>query len=228
MVTDIFIKKRWVGILLSLISFFLTFSFLTYAVVLKKVESVWIGKNFYFLTDSDEYTEVGAYNARLDGGAGVLLEDAGREYLVLSVFLEKENAKTVQTRLKEEGYASLNIVKKGTESLYFKGNNKAYADTIVTALEIFYNYMERLEFCISELEKGMTQDLCKRTLKNLEKQIRLHGNVFSGLVEIAQLYKNSADKISSICQDVIYLKDLRSLLCWQADNFVSVCSKFSL
>ena len=86
MVTDIFIKKRWVGILLSLISFFLTFSFLTYAVVLKKVESVWIGKNFYFLTDSDEYTEVGAYNARLDGGAGVLLEDAGREYLVLSVF----------------------------------------------------------------------------------------------------------------------------------------------
>ena len=98
----------------------------------------------------------------------------------------------------------------------------------LSALKLLKSYIELLDNCVIGLERGMTQEACKRILKILEKQFSYSQNVYKSYPSFKKICKTSAMELQRIFGDTVYVKDLRYLLCYQADAFSKLCSAFSI
>ncbi len=198
-----------------------------YSIFLAQAKGVEFGKTFYFLVTEDKKVEVGAEFAKLDGGAGYLLDDGNREYVALSVYLSREEGEDVRKILETTGRTT-SIIEKGGKKMYFKGKDKKLSSFYIDALKLLENYLEILNDCIERLEKGMTQEQCKKTLSILEKQYLFNQSQYGDYEKYASVCNKSAEKLREIRENTVYLTDLRYLLCWQAEKYVGLCSAFSL
>ena len=92
-----------------------------------------------------------------------------------------------------------------------------------------YDCAQVLSGCIDRLEKGMTQEGCKRLLTPLEKEF----------LYLSKEYKESYPQFSAFCervaqdlflkgQDTIFVKDLRYLLCEVCVVWEELASEFSI
>ena len=63
------------------------------------VEKIHINKEFYFLVSTSTHIQASTHYVEWNGGAGYLLENSGRTYVVYSVYTKKEDGLAVQTAL---------------------------------------------------------------------------------------------------------------------------------
>ena len=224
MLTEFFYKYRITRVACWL-SLFFVLACVGYAFSLSKAKEVNFEESVYFLVLEDARIEAGTEFVKWQGGAGYLLSLGEEEYVAISVFLNKESAEIVQKRLRENGQKT-SLIKKGVQRLYFKGKEKRKASMYINALNLFKSYVHLLEDCIGRLENGLTQEGCKRILKTLEKQFCYAQKVYAGYPAFSHLCDKSSQELSKICEGIIYLKDLRYLLCYQIDVFFALCDVF--
>ena len=222
-------KKRWIylGISQLLAAFVLIMLF--YAVFLSRTETVWVGKSFYFLVSKTEHIEAGAHDAKLDGGAGYLLEYGGREYVALAVYLDGEDGRAVQAAMTANG-EDTKLLQMDIDKLFFKGcAEKKNAPLYQGALECLYGCMEVLGLEIDRLDDGATQQSSMQTLGLLLKQLRYLASEYqTSFASCAKVCANAVESLSALLSDTIYAKDLRYLLCDLSAEYIRLASAFSL
>ena len=225
MTTDFFIKK-WGYIGLSCLCVLFSLCIFFYAAFIHRAQSVWHGKSFYFLLSPTEHIEVGIFDAQLDGGAGYLLNDNGREVVVLAAYLNKADAVTAQASV-SGNFELLNV---SVERLYFKTwREKRNADSYQSALSALYNCMQILEQEIYRLDNGATQNSSISVLKILQRQFaymdREYARTYHSFSEIC---KKTAMSLEKIVSDIVFASDLRYLLCELTVGYIELTKNFSL
>lgn len=225
MATEFYLRKKRFYIIgcFILISFVLTTS--VYAFVLQQSDSVWVGKTFYFLLSKNVHVEAGAYEAQQNGGAGYLFSENGKEYVALSVYLDGEIGASVAKELQD-----VVLVEKSVGQFHFttkreKKNHLQY----VSAFDCLYAYVSILEREIFRMDKGGTQESSKRVLNLLKRQFSFQRKKYQALFpDYAKLCDAATERLSKITDGVVLLKDLRYLLCYLADGYVQLSSRFVL
>lgn len=226
MSTDNFLKKIFFRIACVALGVFCTLSCI-YAGVITDAKRVDVNCSFYFLVTNDVKTEVGAEFAKLEGGAGYLLEHDGVEYVTLAVYLEENEGLTVQENLQREGRTT-SLLQKGVLALWFKGAKKRHAYLYVNGLNIFKSYIYLLNETIKSLDEGLTQERCKSLLKTQLKQYQYAKECYWEYSALSEVFDKSAQQLFAILEEVVYLKDLRYLLCWQTEKYIELCEEFSI
>lgn len=228
MSADFFNKKR-IKRIACVLALAFTFGAVVWSVRVMQTKSVEIGRNYYFLVSEDTHVEAGAEFARLDGGAGYLLRYGQRDYVALSVYLNEQDGKRVQKTLAEAGERT-KMIKTGVQTLYFQTKKeKKNAPIYIGAFDCLQGCMTVLEECVSRLEKGLSQEKCKRILSDLKKQFSFLSKDYG--VEYAafgSLCNDTAKRLEELLNDTVYAKDLRYLLCELAEKSVALASAFSL
>ncbi len=207
--------------------FIICFS-LGYALLLSSAKRVVLGKDFYYVVEKEENVEVGAEFSKLEGGAGYFLEENGRQYVAHAVYFKEIEGKSVVKNLQANGQ-DVSLMKREVGTLYFKGKEKEFADTYVSALCLLDNYMQIFQEYIIRLEKGLTQERAKELLLTLERQFLQAKKTYkSCYAPFAETCGENARAIEEICRQTIYVKDLRYLLCLQSERYKNLCDSFCL
>lgn len=189
---------------------------------------VFLGAEFHFLVSNEARVEVGAEFIKLEGGAGYLLRYEGREYAVLSVYLNEMDGLQVQQTLLEKG-KSTQLISVRASALTFRGETeRKNAGIYVGALRSLYGCLSVLEESISRLEKGMTQEKTKGVLTELIHQLSFMSEIY------ADSYPSVAALSLSLCsamrmenQGILYAKNLRYLLCESGESYVALTKAFT-
>ena len=219
-------KKQWRYILFSQIVAGFMLICMCYAWLITCTKAIWIGKSFYFLVSNDTNVEAGSYEARLDGGAGYLLDYAEGPYAVWSVYLNETDGATIQAGLVD----STELLRIDVSHLYFK----TYADKKKSALtqgalNSFYGCIEVLSQGLAKLDQGMTQQACKRILSQLNKEYAYMANVYrESYPQFSKACQKIQTELSAILSKTILGKDVRYLLCSACDAYIRLASVFSL
>ena len=226
MPTDNFLKKFHNFIFSFALVMFCVCNFI-YAGIVASAKRVNVNASFYFLVTEDTKTEVGAEFAKLQGGAGYLLSHNGAEYVTLAVYLEEREGLAVQKRLKESGKTTL-LLQKSAPTLWFKGTERLRAKFIVGGLNTLKSYIDVLKQTIDSLDGGMSQEKCKGILSAQLRQYTYAKEYYKEYAELSEVFDKSAQQLFAIARDIVYVRDLRYLLCWQTENYIALCSKFSI
>ncbi len=226
MLTEFFNRKKVMRLACAVCVVLVCLS-IAYASLLARVKSVEINASFYFLVSDDTRVEAGAEFVKWDGGAGYLLENEGAQWVAFSVFLDRESGQTVQKRLTAKG-EDTSLLRKGTQTLYFKGKEKKNTSLYVNALKLFKSYISLLNEAIARLQDGMTQEACKRILNTLAGQLFYAHQAYGKYVDFSKVCLKSGEYLQGICGGIVFAKDLRYLLCWQAEKYVELCEAFSI
>lgn len=225
MQTDFFRKKSWIAAVGCLLVLFVFFT-VVYAAFLGRAQSVWLGQSFYFLLSNAEHVEAGAYDAQFNGGAGYLLEYGGNEYVVLSVYMKEEEGIAVQNSMADKA----EILQIDVGRLYFKTcEEKRRATLYQSALNCLHGCMEVLDEEINRLARGATQQSALRILGILWRQLEYLSTAYEeSFPKYAQVCKCASEQLNDLLSDIVYVKDLRYLLCDLTKDYIQICADFSL
>ena len=220
-------SKRILGVSLGTICVCFTLFSFFYAGILVNVEAVQTGREFYFLVSKSAHVEVSAHIARLQGGAGYSLSCNRGAYAAYAVYFSlEESANALQTLQDSETEAQ--IIEVNANPLYTKGGN-TQKEEIKGAFNCLYAYMQILQSEISRLEKGATQESSKRILSALERQFDyLAKNTLTSISGFSNVCKNAQTCLLEWINDVVYVKDLRYLLCELSVAYVDLSRNFEL
>ncbi len=223
------IKKSWKRLCVLLALCMLVFSCMAYAVLLKRAESVYLGKSFYFLVHKTEHIEAGAYDVRLDGGAGYLLEYDGKEYVAFAVYLSERDGISVQTGLAEQG-EDTRLLTMTAERMYFKKRkDKKNASLYTGALSVLYGFIQILSEEIARLDKGATQQSSKRILEILARQMGYEKDKYKdSCPAYASLCNGAEESLLASINDTVYANDLRYTLCELSMGYLDLAKAFAL
>ncbi len=180
-------------------------------------KGIYVGARYYFLVADSGGVEASAEAIKLDGGAGYVFSYEGEKYAALCVYTDRENARRVQDSLKAEGI-STKIVEKGIETLYLTGKEKGYAELYANSMGALKGIVCALSECAAALERGMTQQSCRRILELLKRQLVYAGARYGEFAAFVEVCKAGADELEGICKQTIFLKDVRYLLCYLAEK----------
>ncbi len=161
---------------------------------------------------------------RLDGGAGYLVTDGKTQYVALAVYLNEEDGLAVQAGL--DGL-STKLLHKGVYTLYFKGGQKKKSTLYLNALRTLEGYISVLNEGIVRLDKGATQESCKRILTLLRRQFAYAQREYASYPSFASSCGAWATTLTELEGGTIYVKDLRYLLCEQVEGYLALCEEFS-
>lgn len=226
MTADFFTKKRWFYV----VSYALLLVFMgvcmCYTTMLKRALPVWVGKSFYFLVSENTHIDVGAYETRLDGGAGYLLHFEGKDYVVLSVYFNETDGMAVQVGISEP----TKLLQWNIPYLYLKTRTeKRKKEVIQGALNSFYGCIDILSQGIAKLEQGLTQQSCRRILTLLNKKYTYMQEVYKERYPpFSKVCANIQTEIEKLLSTTIYCKDLRYILCKACDAYIGLATFFSL
>lgn len=206
-----------------------SFTCIVYAYILSQVKKVDVRASFFYLVTDDVHVEAGAEFVKLEGGAGYLLRYDDKDYVVLSVYLRESDGLTIQTSLSRNG-ENTKLLHVGVDVLYFKTySEKKMCGVYVGALQILRSCMTVLNECISRLEKGMTQESCKRVLTPLGNQFHFLSEEYrNSYPSFAKVCRETVEELSALVSQTVYVKDLRYLLCVLSENYVTLASAFAL
>ena len=226
MATDFFGKKRWHYIAFSQILAGFISICMCYAVMLNYASPIWMGKSFYFLVSTNTHIEVGAQTSRLDGGAGYLFNFKGEEYVAWSVYFHEADGMAVQADISNP----TKLIKVDVSYLYLKTRiDKKRKKIIQGALNSFYGCIDILSQGIAKLDKGLTQEACKRILTVLRKEYAYMSQAYlKKYPQFAKVCTNMQTVLDTLLKQTVYGKDLRYLLCSACDAFIRLASVFSL
>ena len=222
--TASFLKRIGVG---ALTFFFCLCGIYTWKLSKIKVYSFQVF--YYYLVTDDLRVDAGAEFVRLEGGAGYLIEQNGREYVALNVYTNKGAGEQVRENLTEQ-CKSTYLKEIGVKKLYFwEKNDKRNADIYISALKCLQGDIALLETCGNLLEKGETQEQCKGLLKTLSQQMAFQGKKNERRYKaFSKLCERVTEKIERLLKGILYTKDVRYLLCETVDEYINLAKKFKI
>ena len=139
-----FLRKNIICWIASVISTVFVCGVFIYAFILSQTKIVDVNVWFYFLVSEDTRVEAGAEFIKLDGGAGYLLRNNGKDYVVLSVYLEENDGEMVREALAKQGKAT-RVLSVGIQRLYLKlSKDKKKANIYARAFHCLQSYMKVL------------------------------------------------------------------------------------
>lgn len=229
MSTDFFHKKLYkkiYKIVAGVAACFTAFCCL-YALFLSGVKEVALRVGFFYLVREETNVEAGAEFVRLEGGAGYLLRQDGRDYVVLSVYFQEQDALSVQANIING--ENVQLVYTGVDTLYFKrAREKKNAALYVEALSGLYAYMQVLDGGIALLEKGVTQECAKGILLPLSRQLRCFAQEYEEeYPAFSSVCREYGKEIEGYCNKILFVSDLRYLLCAMTGEYLSLARAFS-
>jgi hypothetical protein len=206
-----------------------TFISLCYTHVLYNAQTVEIGHEFYYLLSEAPTTQATAQFVQLQGGAGYVLTHNKREYVAYSVYLSAEESEKARHSLLETG-GNATCLSVHCDKLYLKKTfDKHSAAQIKGAFESLYGCIQVLNGEIKRLEKGATQESDKRILNDLVRKLEyLSKDNPLQTVEYAQICNRAAKRITELTKGVVYVKDLRYVLCETCNDYLKLSKIFSL
>lgn len=226
MATGFFYKKIVKGGVCLFAFAWIVFS-LGYAVYLSSATVVNTSKNFYFLVSSSAHIEVSAHQATQMGGAGYLFEQNGRESVALSVYCTKIEAVTVHANLKD---GQTEILFLQSPKLYLKTRKQKQKKQVYkNAFCILSDCINFLDTEIDRLEKGATQQSSKRILAVLKDEFSfLQKEYQKDFAPFATVCKNAEENLACALAGVVYLEDLRYLLCDLSVSYIRLSEEFQI
>ena len=223
-----FMRKNFLRVLASGICIVFVLLSIGYSLFLTQILCVPVYKNFYVLATETMHIEASAEFIKLEGGAGYVLYLDKREYVVMSIYLKKEEGEAV--------YASITDLKENVQllhisiaNLYFKGNTRKKVNFYLSALRKLESYLLVLNNCVSLLESGATQESIKRILLPTCKQISyLSQSQIEEYPAYAQLCKQIGEALFNIENRVVHTRDLRYISCELLDGYLRLFQQFKL
>jgi len=202
---------------------------LFYAFSLYRVKVYDVSKTFYFLAVGEVHIQASTAEIQYDGGAGYLLEDNDKEYIALAVYLQGDEIQAVQSAIAND-YKNARILEFHSGKLYMKGRKeKQYATRIVGALESLYGNIQILSLEISRLANGATQSSSKRILSSVERNLRyLSAENAEIFPEYSLVCSRASNALTEYMKEIIYVQDLRFLLCETCASYIRLCEEFAL
>ena len=185
-----------------------------------------IDKHFYFVVSTEAYTEVGAHFAQQNGGAGYILQSNNGERIAFSVYLKSSEAEAVQASL--DTYTETEIAVYAVETLYFRGRQRKNTQMIKGAFSSLYGVIEILINEIKNLDRGQTQEECKRILSMLEGQLEYLSQTYSDYEIFASVCQSAAQSLRATSSQTVFAKDLRYLACGLCVGYVHFANEFAL
>ena len=185
-----------------------------------------VSQNYYFLVSDSTHIEASTHEIILDGGAGYVLESNGTEYVTVSSYLSSHEAEMVQKGLDRQ----TRIIALRVDNLYFKTKEeKRNSAKIKAAFQSLSDCIEVLSKETARLEKGGTQESCKRILETLKKQFVFLGREYNSVfLSYGQLCDRTAVQLEKLLNTTIFVSDLRHLQCDLCNSYVSLANEFSL
>lgn len=225
MTTEVLYKKIYKILIISIAFSIVGFSFV-YAVYLSSATIVDTKRTFYFLVSSSTHIEASAHDVTQMGGAGYLLEENEKEYVAISVYSSRNQAVAISTVLTN---APTKILIKEASKLYLKSvKQKRQMQTYKNAFLLLSNWIDFLEQEIKRLEKGATQQSCKRILQSLQKQFVVGNRYETVFPSFTQTCLMANESLSDILHSIVYVADLRYLLCELSDGYIRLSEEFSI
>lgn len=228
MATNFLWSKTCAYVLLGL-ALGVTSGAMAYAKTLSAVETVALNTDFYYLVSEETRIEVSAELIKLEGGAGYLLQEKDGDCVALNVYLSEKDANSVLRSI-NGSEKNLSVKRRSSDKLYLKTlTDKKNALTYKGAFDSLYGCMQVIENCAFRLENGMTQESCKRILKKVQGQLGyLSAEYKNSFPDFATLCENKGNALGEILEDIVYLKDLRYVLCEMAGGYVALTDNFKL
>lgn len=227
MPTVFFLKKYFTKATMPLLFVFLIGS-LFFAGSLSGAQKIGVARTFYFLATDSLHIQTSVHNAQALGGAGYLLQEKDRDYVVFSAYLTEEECWNAETQLLLD-VGNTVVIEQRCGNLYLKNGEKKYANYYAGAFDTLYNLLGILNGEIKRLSNGGTQEDCKRVLEILRKQFAyLAENTPSIFPEYAVVCQNAEKELNAITQGVVYGEDLRYLLCSLCVSYIDLTHNFVL
>ncbi len=215
-----------------MVSIVLTLFFIvifSYTIIFQRTLKLSVSQEFYFLVSNSLHVEVSAELVKLEGGAGYLLEKEGREYAVFSVYLNREEGERAQKSLIKEG-KQVALFSKKSDILYLKTREeKKNKNDYLGAFQCLHACMEVLDQEISRLDKGATQESSKRILNKLTSLFSFMEKKYNRIFPDFSIICRDADVyLNNIIKNIVYVRDLRYLLCDLSVKYLHLAQEFSL
>lgn len=227
MTADFFRKNvyKWI---VGVITVCFTSICFVYAWFLSRAKTVELGVGFFYLVCEETNVEVGIEFVKLEGGAGYLLRQNGKDYVVLSVYFNEKDGIAVQTNLSDDKETQLVYV--GVDTLYFKTQKEKKNAAVYTgALQIFYSCIEVVGGVIQRLEDGATQESAKRILLPLSRQFAYLSQEYAQVYPtFSSVCRRCSQRIEEYCTDILFAGDLRYELCAMTKEYLGLASAFAV
>lgn len=191
-------------------------------------QSVDAGIAFHFLVSEEKSVEAGAEFIKLEGGAGYLLRRDSKEYAVLSVYLHEKDGLAVQEVLSLQS-RNTRLFSVRVNKLRFRGKKERNKMGLyVGALQSLYGCIAVLEDGVARLEKGLTQDKAKGILSELKNQLSFMSEIYAdGYAAFSSLCGELAHKLQTKNEEILYVGDLRYLLCEAVEGYLDLTEEFT-
>ena len=229
MATDFLWKKSCLRPLVGAVAVLFTLATLVYAYALTGVKAVGVYKYFHFLVSTSTHIEASTHQVTLDGGAGYALRRGEREYVAYHVYMQGADGERALEAVSSQG-EEVALLPVGVEKLYLKTReDKTSAQTIFGGMELLYAYIRLLSDEIARLDRGATQESCKRVLRELSNQLFFAEKEYEGVFsELAVVCGTFASELEDRSEEIIYTRDLRYLLCESCVAYVSLGEEYAL
>ena len=224
----LYLKKIGI-VLIVILTVGFAYSAVAYSNVLTNAHTVALNKDFYYLVDTSTHTQAVSTFAQLQGGAGYLLEADSREYVAYNVYFSEQDGTAAKQAL--EAYQTQpSLYTVSVADLVFKTKEeKKQAPIIVSAFSCLDGCMQVLNREITRLDNGATQQSSKRILQTLIKQfMHLSKEYQTSFPEYAAVCANATSQLQACTNDIVYVKDLRYLLCDLGVSYVQLSKDFTL
>ncbi len=221
-----FFKGKIIAIATGIVAVFVVLGVYMYTRYLDRATVEAVSQNYYFLVSDSTHVEASTQEIILDGGAGYVLNAEGKEYVTVSSYLSSYEAETIQKSLDKE----TRIIALGVENLYFKTKEeKKNTAKIKGAFQALADCIEVLSKETSRLEKGGTQESCKRILETLRKQFVFLAKEYKDVfLSYGQLCDKTVIELDKLLNNTIFVSDLRRLQCELCYSYVCLAENFSL
>lgn len=223
--TDFLYKKRFLFLCLGVVGILIVEMVYLYCFYPYKIS---YSAYFHFLVSEDTRVEVSAEFIKLEGGAGYLLRENSRDYVVLSVYLEETDGLAVQEVLAAKNIQT-RLISLGIDRLIFRGKKEGEKSSLyVGALQSLYGCLCVLEQTVEHLEKGTAQEKAKGILSRLKSQFFFMADVYTGSYgAFAAFCQSVATKLSEKSEGIVYANKLRYLLCETAEGYLKLSKEFT-
>ena len=220
-----FLYKKLLAYALVVVTLLLTALGLLYRFYPQTVD---VSIKFHFLVSEEKSVEAGAEFIKLEGGAGYLLRHGGKDYAVLSVYLREKDGLAVQEVLSSQSRQT-RLLSVCVTKLCFRGKNERNKKGIyVGALQSLYSCLVVLEDSVARLEKGLTQEKAKGILTELKNQLSFMSEIYAdGYAAFSSLCLDLAKKLEDKKEKILYVSDLRYLLCETVEGCLDLTEEFT-
>ena len=221
--------KKIVIAFVVIVSVGLAYVSIAYANTFTTAQTVVLDKELYYLVDESTHTQAVSSFAQLQGGAGYVLETPTREYVAYSMYFDKSESETAQTSLlAQDVKTTMHVV--CVDTLTFRTREeKRRVSTVISAFSCLDGCMQVLNQEIGRLENGATQQSSKRILTTLIDQFsHLQTQYQTSYPAFALTCKNAKVQLQSCISEIVYVKDLRYVLCDLGVAYANLGKEFTL